>query len=54
MIKSHIIPFFGSKKMNEITSAEIIEWQNQMKDKGFSDTYLRMIQNQISVKSYVL
>lgn len=48
MIKSHIIPFFGSKKMNEITPSEIIEWQNQMKDKGFSDTYLRMIQNQIT------
>lgn len=48
MINCYIIPFFGHRKMNEITSAEIIEWQNQMKTKDFSETYLRMIQNQIT------
>ncbi len=48
MIESHVKPFFGHRKMNEITSAEIIEWQNQMKEKGFSETYLRMIQNQVT------
>ena len=48
MIERHIVPFFGNKKINEISPAEIVEWQNQMKAKNFSETYLRMIQNQIT------
>lgn len=48
MIKSHIIPFFGHMKMNEISPAQINEWQNQMISKGYSETYLRMIQNQVT------
>lgn len=48
MIERHILPFFGNKKINEISPAEIVEWQNQMIAKDFSETYLRMIQNQIT------
>ena len=48
MIDAHIIPYFGSKKMNEITPADIIQWQNVMREKGYAETYLRMIQNQIT------
>ena len=48
MIERHIIPFFGEKKMKDITPAEIVEWQNQMRAKGYAETYLRMIQNQIT------
>lgn len=48
MIKTHILPYFGGKKMNEITAADIIMWQNKMREKGFSPTYLRMIQNQLT------
>lgn len=48
MIERHIIPFFGEKKMKDITPAEIVEWQNQMKAKGYAETYLRMVQNQIT------
>lgn len=48
MIEKHIIPVFGKKKMNEIQSSEIIAWQNQMIEQGFADTYLRMVQNQMT------
>lgn len=48
MIATHIIPYFGNKKMNEILPADIIQWQNFIHDKNFSKTYERMIQNQIT------
>lgn len=48
MIETHILPYFGTKKMNEIKPPEIIQWQNTMREKGFSQTYLRMIQNQLT------
>lgn len=48
MIDMHVIPFFGTKPMNEITPADVIQWQNKMREKGFSQTYLRMIQNQLT------
>ena len=48
MINSQIIPYFGKKKMNEITAPEIIQWQNLMREKGFAPTYLRMLQNQLT------
>jgi len=48
MIDSHIIPYFGMKKMNEITPSDIIQWQNSIREKNYKDTYLRMIQNQIT------
>lgn len=44
----HIIPYLGKKKMNEIKPSEIIQWQNLIQEKGFSETYLRMIQNQLT------
>lgn len=48
MIDSHVIPYFGKKKMNEITPSEIIQWQNMMREKGFAPTCLRMLQNQLT------
>lgn len=48
MMETHILPYFGEKKMNEIKASDIIQWQNQMREKGFSPTYLRMIQNQLT------
>ena len=35
MIKTHVIPFFGNKKMNEITPADILAWQKEIKEKKF-------------------
>ena len=48
MMNKHIVPYFGTRKMNEITPAEIIQWQNIIQEKGYSKTYERMIQNQLN------
>jgi integrase len=48
MMEQHIIPYFGNKKMSEITASQIIQWQNEIQMKGFSESYLRMIQNQLT------
>lgn len=48
MIERHIFPFWGDKKINTITPAEIVQWQNTMRKQGYSETYLRMIQNQLT------
>ncbi len=49
MVQSHILPYFGAKKMNEISASEIIAWQNLMKtENNFSQSYLRMLQNQLT------
>ena len=48
MIGVHILPYFENKKMNEITPSDIIQWQNAMREKGYAQTYLRMVQNQIT------
>ena len=31
MLNKHIVPYFGTRKMNEITPAEIIQWQNMLR-----------------------
>jgi len=54
VIKTKLLPFFGKYKMNEITSKEVITWQNQMikfkQDNGkpFSKVYLKTLHNQLS------
>ncbi len=48
MIKTHILPYFGEKPMNSITPSDIIQWQNIMRTKGYSEAYLRMLQNQLT------
>lgn len=48
MIEAHILPYFKDRPMNSITPSDIIQWQNEMRTKGFAQTYLRMIQNQIT------
>lgn len=48
MIEAHVLPYFENKPMNSITPSDIIQWQNEIRAKGFSQTYLRMIQNQIT------
>ena len=40
MIKTHILPYFENKPMNSITPADIIQWQNTIRAKGFAPTYL--------------
>ena len=48
MIEQKILPYFGKRKMNEITPADILKWQNEMMTMGYKETYLRMIQNQVT------
>lgn len=53
-INKHIMPFFENKKMNSISSADILKWQTELKNKTdrngnhYSDTYLRSIQNDLN------
>ena len=47
-IEAHIIPYFGNRKMNEVTPADVIQWQNIIQEKKYSKTYERMIQNQLT------
>lgn len=43
-----ILPYFGKKKLNEITPANVRKWQNELINKGYSQTYLRTVHNQLS------
>lgn len=49
IIEMKILPYFGKKKLNQITAADIRKWQNTLINKGcYSQTYLRTINNQLS------
>jgi integrase len=48
MIEKHILPYFGERKLNSITPADIIQWQNTIHEKELSKTYERMLQNQLN------
>lgn len=48
MMEQHIVPYFGDCMMSEVTAHHILQWQNEMQTKGFSASYLRMIQNQLT------
>lgn len=48
LVETKILPYFGDKKMNEITAVDIIKWQNVLMNQEYKPTYLRMIQNQMT------
>ena len=48
IIADKLLPYFGQKPMNEITVADIRAWQNMLMEKGYSQTYLKTINNQLS------
>ena len=48
VIESKLLPYFKDKKMNEVAPRDVIAWQNEMISKGFSQTYLKTIHNQLS------
>ena len=54
MIKTHILPYFESKPLAEISSTDVLQWQNVLlskrdaNGKGYSQTYLRSVQNQLT------
>jgi len=54
IIQQKILPYFGKRKLAEITAKDVIDWQNEMRsltnDRGkpFSKTYLKTLHNQLS------
>ena len=54
IIRTKILPYFGKLKISEITTKEVIAWQNEMlayrdeKKKTYSQTYLKTLHNQLS------
>jgi integrase len=54
IIRSKLMPYFGSRKMCDVQPKEIISWQNEMinhKDiggKSYSPVYLKTLHNQLS------
>ena len=48
VIKDKIIPYLGEKPVSRITAADIRKWQNALMEKGYKQTYLKTINNQLS------
>lgn len=48
IIDLKILPYFGKKSINSITPADIRKWQNELMSQGYSQTYLRTINNQLT------
>lgn len=54
IINTKILPYFGKRKISEITTKDVIAWQNELlayrdeKKKPFSQTYLKTVHNQLS------
>ncbi len=54
IIEAHIRPYFENKSLSGISSTDILQWQNELlslrddQGKGYSQTYLRTIQNQLN------
>lgn len=54
IIQAKILPYFGKRKINEITTKDVIAWQNELlayrdeKHKPYSQSYLKTLHNQLS------
>lgn len=54
IINTHIRPYFENKSLSDVTSTDVLQWQNELlgirddNGKGYSQTYLRTIQNQLN------
>lgn len=48
IIDLKIMPYFDKLRMNDITAVNIRFWQNMMLKKGYSQTHLKTINNQLS------
>ena len=44
----HIVPYFKDKPLNEITPADIRQWQAKILSSTLKDTYQRQIYNQLN------
>ena len=48
VVELKILPYFGEKKIADITAADIRRWQNDIMKQGYAPTYLKTINNQLS------
>ena len=48
IVELKILPYFGNKRVNDITAADIRQWRNELIKMGYSPTYLKTINNQLS------
>ena len=54
IIQKKILPYFGKRKISEITTKDVIAWQNELlayrdeQRKPYSQTYLKTLHNQLS------
>ena len=48
IVELKILPYFGDKRVNDITAADIRQWQNELIKMGYSPTYLKTINNQLN------
>lgn len=48
IVELKVLPYFGTKKIVDITAADIRRWQNSLMKQGYSQTYLKTINNQLS------
>lgn len=47
VIENKLLPFFGEKRINEITVADVRTWHNELIRQDYSPTYLRTINNNL-------
>lgn len=47
LIDTKILPYFGNIKIGDIKPTTIRNWQNELMNQGFADTYLKSINNQL-------
>lgn len=48
IIESQILDFFSAYKISDIKAIDVRKWQNTILKKGYSDTYVKTINNQLS------
>ncbi len=54
IIKKKILPYFGNRKLSEITAKDVMDWQNEIREltdskgKPYSPTCLKTVHNQLS------
>ncbi len=47
LLKTKVLPYFKSLKLGDIKPTTVRNWQNEMMNQGFSETYLKTINNQL-------
>lgn len=48
VLKTHVFPYFGNRKIGSIRASDLIKWQKIMLEKGYKPTYLHDIQKHFS------